>query len=41
VADSRAVGVLAENHAVVLMGLYLVVVVLVLQRFWGYWVSLV
>lgn len=40
-ADSRAVGVLAENHAVVLMALYLVVVALVLQRFWDYWVSLV
>lgn len=40
-ADSRAVAVLAENHAVVLMGLYLVVVVLVLQRFWDYWSSLV
>ena len=40
-AGSRAVAVLAENHAVVLLGLYLVVVVLVLQRFWDYWVSLV
>lgn len=40
-ADSRGVAVLAENHAVVLMALYLVVVVLVLQRFWDYWVSLV
>lgn len=40
-AESRGVAVLAENHAVVLMAFYLVVVVLVLQRFWDYWTSLV
>ena len=40
-AESRGVAVLAENHAVVLMVFYLVVVALVLQRFWDYWSSLV
>ena len=32
---------IVKGVLVVLMALYLVVVVLVLQRFWDYWVSLV
>lgn len=39
-ARSRGVSVLAENHAVVLLALYVLVIGLALQRFWDYWSSL-
>ncbi|MEQ4497907.1 vitamin K epoxide reductase family protein [Nocardioides kribbensis] len=38
---SRAVAVVAENHAVILTSAYLVVLGLVAHRFWDHWTSLV